>query len=104
MKALAYCALLSLSGVAASVPAQATIRTLSTTIVGYGTLAPNVFGRPAETSIFQISTLPASTGCTGANNGWFAFSPATIADAQTRKNFTASLLAAKLAGTQVLLV
>jgi len=48
--------------------------------------------------------VPAATGCALPNNGWFAFSPTTITDAQTRKNFVAFVVTAKSQGSSVILV
>lgn len=47
-----------------------------------------------ETKIFQLSTQP--TG--GCAMRYFAISPATVPDAQTRKDLVATILAAKATG------
>jgi len=104
MRSVVFCALLILNGLAVCFSAHATVRSITTTIVGFSTVAPNAFGVGAETTLFKISTLPTSTGCSGGNNGWFAFSPTTITDAQTRKNFVANLLTAKSSSASVVLV
>jgi hypothetical protein len=99
MKARVCCTLLILAGLTASVPAAAVTRVITAAVVAMSGIAAQ-----PETTLFQINSLPAATGCAGANNGWFAFSPTTITDAQTRKNFVAYLIVAKTVGTSVLVV
>jgi hypothetical protein len=94
--------LVILGTLALSVAANATKRTITGTVTGMEVSAPNY--EAAETIEFQISNPPTATGCTGATNGWFAFSPTTVPDPQTRKNLLAFLLTAKAAAINVLLL
>ena|SRR5690242_13657083 len=98
-RALLRYAVVTVIGSAVCVPTWATTRTITATIVGMSVTAAY-----PETTLFQISPIPAATACVLGNNGWFAFSPATIADAQTRKNFVVFVVTAKSQGSSVLLV
>jgi hypothetical protein len=61
--------------------------------------APNMPGVGiGEEVIFSLSNQP-STACT--STGFFAITPATVNDAQTRKNFFAMLLLAKSTGASI---
>jgi hypothetical protein len=84
-------------------PGHATTRsvtgTISNVIVEPGTIGAVT----TETVTFMISSPPAATGCT-ANNGIFAFSSQSIADAPTRNHMVAWLLSAKASGAQVTVV
>lgn len=52
-----------------------------------------------ETVVFQISNQPATTCSSGYSQ--FLISPASVPDAQTRKNMLAILMTAKASGAQV---
>jgi hypothetical protein len=95
--------LVILGTLALSVAAHGAQRTITGTVTGMEVPTPK-FGTPAETILFQLSNPPPATGCTLPTNGWFAFSPTTVTDAQTRKNLLATLLTAKATGVNVLVV
>ena len=61
--------------------------------------APNMPGvGVGEEVFFSLSNRP-STAC--ISTGFFAITPATVNDAQTRKNFFAMLMLAKATGAQI---
>jgi hypothetical protein len=91
-----------LGTLALSVAANATQRQVTGTVTGMEVSSPKFTA--AETILFQISNPPPVTGCTFAANGWFAFSPTTVTDAQTRKNLLATLLTARVTEINVLVL
>jgi hypothetical protein len=96
------CALVILGTLALSAAANATQRTITGTVTGMEVSAPKFTA--TETILFQLSNPPTATGCTGATNGWFAFSPTTVTDAQTRKNLVATLLTARVTEINILVL
>jgi hypothetical protein len=58
-----------------------------------------VYSYTPETTAFTISPMP--TAVPGASYQYFAISPATVPDQQTRKNMIAMLMMAKATGAQV---
>ena len=102
MGRIMYCTLVLLGTLALSVTANATHQTIAGTVTGIEVDAPS-FGA-VQTIAFQLSNHPTATGCKGATNGWFSFSPTTVTDAQTRTNLLATLFAARISGINVLIV
>jgi hypothetical protein len=80
-----------------SIPARATY---NATVIGTVTMVQQDSGvlYSPETTIFQLSTQP-----TVACGPWhyFAISPATVPDANTRRNMVATILTAKATGATV---
>ena len=97
-----HCALVALGTLGLSVAAHATSRTIVGTITGMEVSTPKFTA--ANTVLFQLSNPPTATGCTLATNGWFAFSPTTVTDQDTRKNLVATLLTARVSGLNVLVL
>jgi hypothetical protein len=95
-----YClAGLSLTAQLFSMSAYATYNaTVVGTVVTVQQMSTSLQYTP-ETFTFTISTQP--TVACGSGFNYFVVSPATVTDAQTRKNFLAMLLTAKAAGASV---
>lgn len=87
-----------LAGVGLSIPAQATYNATAVGTIGAIQQMSTSLQYTAETTSFIISGQP-SVSC--ANFQRFVISPATVTDAQTRKNMIAILLTAKASGAQV---
>jgi hypothetical protein len=58
---------------------------------------------PPEVVDIVLNVRPPATGCPGGTAG-FEFSPASVTDAQTRKNMLTLLLAAKMSGSNITIV
>jgi hypothetical protein len=96
--------LLSAAVVAAScwvVPAFAATTVVSGTITSLGILGsnPNYSSTP-EVVVFQITNQPTSTGCPAPAH-FFSFSPASVTDANSRRNLLATLFTARAAGLTI---
>jgi hypothetical protein len=91
--------LVTLVGLCLSMSAGATYNTTATgTIVSLSQPSSSLYA--PESFIFTISNQPTPTvSCGGYNR--FIISPATTADAQTRKNMVALLVAARVSGISV---
>lgn len=83
-------------GAGLSIPAQASY---NATVIGIVTIVQQDSGvlMSPETMIFQLSTQP-TVACP---LHYFAISPATVADANTRRNMVAAILTAKATGATV---
>jgi hypothetical protein len=96
MKKIIIALLSIIAGAGLSMPARATY---NATVTGTITIVQQDSGvlMSPETTIFQLSTQP-TVACT---LHYFAISPATVPDAQTRKNMVATILTAKATGATV---
>jgi hypothetical protein len=83
-----------------SQPAAATYNATATGTVLTLQQDSSMDGSTAKTFSFNIANQPANS-CPGGTFARFLVSPTTVPDTQTRKNMLAILLAAKLAGSQV---
>lgn len=84
---------------AMSIPASATYNaTVVGTISWIGQMNQSL-GNPAETIVFALTNQP--TGLCSSGYNMFVISPASVTDAQSRKNLLAMLLSAKATGSQV---
>lgn len=85
-----------IAGAVLSMPAQATY---NATVTGTITIVQQDSGvlMSPETTIFQLTTQP-SVGCA---LHYFAISPATVPDANTRRNMVAAILTAKATSATV---
>jgi hypothetical protein len=97
MRKVAISAILALSVLSVSTPSQAKLVFLQGTVIA---VFIGGVGSPAESVSFTMSFTPQATGCTNINqpNQIFAFSPADIADAQTRKNILTLVMASRTSG------
>jgi hypothetical protein len=96
----AVCAALAGAALLAG-PVAATNRNITVTL--NNVLVQNNLQQGAGTVTFHVSVVPAATGCT-LNNGIFAFSAASVTDAESRRGMLAVLIAAQSQGTPVILV
>jgi hypothetical protein len=94
-------ALIGLTTFALHHPADAATAVLTGTVTTLGVQSTEQ--APPEVVDIVLNVRPPVTGCPAGTAG-FEFSPASVTDAQTRKNMFAVLLAAKLAGTSVTIV
>jgi hypothetical protein len=92
---------MALATIGLHVSASAAIVTITGTIVGLGVQSTEQ--APPEVVDIVLNVTPPTTGCPGGTAG-FEFSPASVTDAQTRKNMLAVLLAAKVSGIAVKIV
>ena len=67
------------------------------------TALPNAPLPGPGTVTFHVSVVPAATGCS-SNNGIFAFSAASVSDAESRRGMLAVLIAAQAQGAPIILV
>lgn len=98
MYKILYCGVAAVLGVTFSLAAGAAYNaSASGTVTHIQQEAPSL-PSSAETFVFQISNQP--TGLCGPFN-FFIISPASVTDAQTRKNLVAMVLMAKAMGSQI---
>ena len=85
------------------VPASAATTVVSGTITQLSVLGsnPNYSSSP-EIVIFQITNQPTITGCPAPGH-FFSFSPASVTDANTRRNMLSALFTARAAGLTITL-
>jgi hypothetical protein len=81
-------------------PADAAIAVVSGTLTQLSTLGANPNYSGPEVVIFSITNQPTTTGCP-ATAHFFSFSPASISDANTRRNLLSTLLTARAAGLTI---
>ncbi len=98
MKKIIVVLLSIIAGAGLSMPARATYNATVTGTITIVQQDSGVLFSP-ETTIFQLSTQPTVTvGCT---IHYFSISPATVPDAQTRKDMVAAILTARATGATV---
>lgn len=86
-------------GIVATPARSAPNANVTGTVVSLFQYAPNMPGVGiGEEIFFNLSSQP-STSC--ISTSYFAISPATVNDAQTRRNFFAMLMLAKATGAQI---
>jgi len=83
-------------GAGLSIPAQATYNATVTGVITFVQQDSGVLMSP-ETTLFQLSTQP-TVACP---LHYFGISPATVPDANTRRNMVAAILTAKATGAAV---
>src|SRR5258708_10065820 len=101
MRKLLFATLMVAATIGLHVSANAANAVLTGTITGLSVQSTEQ--APPEVVDIVMSVRPPATGCPAGTAG-FEFSPASVTDAQTRKNILAVLIAAKLAGTTITIV